>query len=77
MMLVGLPIPRRTVGALNLYSRAEQPMSAHLAALAEAFAGYAAVAVANASLYQSALDEAHHMHQAMKNRVVIEQAKGS
>ena len=43
--------------------------------LAEAFAGYAAVAVANAARYSTA-DLARHMQLAIKSRAVIEQAKG-
>ncbi len=73
---VGLPVPQRTVGALNMYSAADHAIAAKSVELAEAFAGYAAVAVANAALYQSAVEEARHMHEALKTRAVIEQAKG-
>lgn len=73
---VGLPIPQRTIGALNMYSAADHPVSADSVVLAEAFAGYAAVALANATLYHSAVDEAHHMHAALRHRSTIEQAKG-
>ena len=73
---VGLPIPQRTTGALNLYSAAERPFAMESVALAEAFAGYAAVAVANAALYQSAVEEARHMHETLKTRAVVEQARG-
>lgn len=73
---VGMPIPQRTVGALNMYSRAGHPLSAESLTLAETFAGYGAVVLANAALYHSAVDEAQHMQTAMQTRAVIEQAKG-
>ena len=38
---VGLPIPQRVVGALNLYSRRSEPFAPESVAVAEAFAGYA------------------------------------
>ena len=76
VLAVGLPVPQRTVGALNLYSTAQGPIPADSVALVQAFAGYAAVAIANAALYHSAAEEARHMHEALKTRAVIEQAKG-
>jgi AmiR/NasT family two-component response regulator len=44
--------------------------------LAQTFAGYAAVALANAHLYDTQASLAQHMQAAMENRAVIEQAKG-
>jgi AmiR/NasT family two-component response regulator len=44
--------------------------------LAETFATYAAVAVANAALYTSTAALASQMQQAVKSRAVIDQAKG-
>ena len=44
--------------------------------LAETFAGYAGVALANAALYHSTLTYAEDMTAAMRSRAVIEQAKG-
>lgn len=76
LLSVGMPIPQRTVGALNMYSTVEQPIPAETVALAQGFAGYAAVAVANAALYHSAVDETRHMNEALKTRATIEQAKG-
>ncbi len=73
---VGLPIPQRTVGALNMYSDTEGPISADSVGLAEAFAIYAGVAVANAALYQATASQAEDMLSAMRSRAVIEQAKG-
>ena len=71
-----VPIPQRTVGALNMYSVVGHAFSTESLALAESFAGYAGVAVANAALYQSAVQEARHIHQALETRSIIEQAKG-
>jgi len=44
--------------------------------LAQTFAGYAAVALANAHLYDVTATLAQHMQAAMESRAVIEQAKG-
>jgi AmiR/NasT family two-component response regulator len=44
--------------------------------VAQTFAGYAAVALANAHLYDAQATLAQHMQAAMENRAVIEQAKG-
>ena len=76
VLAVGLPIPQTTVGALNMYSTTREPISPESVALAETFAGYAAVAVANAALYDAAVSETRNMHEALKTRAVIEQAKG-
>lgn len=73
---VGLPVAQRVIGALNLYLATGQPMSPTSVEMVEAFASYAAVAVANAALYHSTADLAHHMQKAMQSRAVIEQAKG-
>jgi GAF domain-containing protein len=73
---VGLPIPQRTVGALNLYSSAPRPVDEQTVTLAEDFAGYAAVAVANAAFSDDATKLAGQMRTAMQSRAVIEQAKG-
>ena len=76
VLSVGLPVARRSVGALNLYVTAAPPIPESSVRLAETFASYAAVAVANAVLYQSAVEQAEHMKAAMRSRAVIEQAKG-
>lgn len=73
---VGLPVPQRTIGALNIYVGADEPMDAEAQELAQTFAGYAAVALANATLYTSTADLAEQMQHAMQSRAVIEQAKG-
>src|SRR4029079_19676080 len=66
----------RVIGALNVYGTRGRPFDADAARLAEPFAGYAAVALANAALYQSTVDLAENLQQAMHSRAVIEQAKG-
>lgn len=76
VLSVGLPIPQRTVGALNMYSSAEAAFADDSIILAETFAGYAAVAIANTVSYRNALDLAANLHAAMESRAVIEQAKG-
>ena len=72
---VGLPVADRVVGALNTYCRSEA-MSESSVELAEASAGYAAVALANAARYASTAERAENMAAAMRSRAVIEQAKG-
>ena len=72
---VGLPVASEIVGGLNLYSTTGVMDEAALR-LATTFAGYAAVAVANAARFSSAEDRAQNMMAAMQSRAVIEQAKG-
>jgi GAF domain-containing protein len=76
VLSVGLPIPQRTVGALNMYSSADTPFADASIALAETFAGFAAVAITNTVVYHDALDLASNLRLAMESRAVIEQAKG-
>jgi len=73
---VGLPVPQRVVGALNLYATGEQAFDEEAVELAETFASYAAVAIANAALYSSTSSLAAQMQAAMQSRAVIDQAKG-
>jgi GAF domain-containing protein len=73
---VGLPVPQRVVGALNLYASTPDPPAEQTIALAQAFASYAGVAVANAALYNHTAELADQMRAAMQSRSVIEQAKG-
>jgi GAF domain-containing protein len=72
---VGLPIPQRTIGALNIYGSAG-PFTDREVESAHAFAGHAAVAVANAALFAGTADLARNLQIAMASRAVIEQAKG-
>jgi transcriptional regulator with GAF, ATPase, and Fis domain len=73
---VGLPVPQRVVGALNVYASTPDPLAEETISLAQAFASYAGVAVANAALYNRTAELADQMRAAMQSRSVIEQAKG-
>jgi len=73
---VGMPVPQRVVGALNLYSTTTERISDDTVALARTFASYAAVALANALLHSSTARLADQLQEAMGSRAVIEQAKG-
>jgi GAF domain-containing protein len=73
---VALPVQQSIVGALNFYSHQPECFDDGAAELARTFAGYAAVAVANAHLYETNATLAEDMRRAMESRVVIEQAKG-
>ncbi|TNH24962.1 GAF and ANTAR domain-containing protein [Micromonospora orduensis] len=73
---IGLPIQESVVGALNVYGASPNAFDPSAIAVAEGFAAYAAVALANAHLYDSAATLAEQMREAMRSRAVIEQAKG-
>jgi AmiR/NasT family two-component response regulator len=73
---IGLPVYEAVNGALNLYATKPENFDEDAIILAETFAGYAAVALANAHLYDVTASLAQHMQAAMRNRAVIEQAKG-
>jgi len=73
---VGLPVPQRVVGALNLYASTPNHLAEETIALVQAFASYAGVAVANAALYNHTAALADQMQAAMQSRSVTEQAKG-
>jgi GAF domain-containing protein len=75
-MSIGLPVERRTVGALNVYGTGDGPFDETTAELATAFASYAAVAVANAGLYATTATLAGNLQKALDSRAVIDQAKG-
>lgn len=73
---IGLPIQDAVIGALNIYGTKPEAFDDDAVTLAQTFAGYAAVAMANANLYDTTASLAHHMQAAMESRAVIEQAKG-
>ncbi|WP_432548370.1 ANTAR domain-containing protein [Kineococcus sp. SYSU DK004] len=73
---VGMPMPQRTVGGINVYRFGDPPLDEDALHLLQTFAGYAAVAVANHSLYASAVSLSVNLQAAMQSRAVIEQAKG-
>jgi GAF domain-containing protein len=73
---VGLPVQDTVNGALNVYSRRKEAFDTEALEVLSGFAGYAAVALANAHLYSTTAALADQMAQAMASRAVIEQAKG-
>ncbi|MGB2571204.1 GAF and ANTAR domain-containing protein [Micromonospora citrea] len=74
-MSIGLPIQEAVVGALNVYG-AQPGAFDEVTEAAQTFADHAAVALANAQLYENAATLAEQMQAAMHSRAVIEQAKG-
>ncbi|GGQ71579.1 GAF and ANTAR domain-containing protein [Couchioplanes azureus] len=76
VLSVGLPLLDDVTGALNIYGRRPAAFDDEAVTLARSFAGYAAVALANAYAYHSTADLARHLQAAMDSRAVIEQAKG-
>jgi GAF domain-containing protein len=73
---IGLPVERRTIGALNVYGTGDARFDESTAQLGTAFASYAAVAVANAGLYATTATLAANLQRALGSRAVIDQAKG-
>jgi GAF domain-containing protein len=73
---IGLPVHESVAGALNVYAMKPGAFDDDAVVLAQTFAGYAAVALANAHLYDTQATLAQHMQAAMESRAVIEQAKG-
>jgi GAF domain-containing protein len=73
---VGLPILDDVAGSLNLYGGTRRAFDTDAVEIAQTFAGYAAIALANAHLYETTTNLARHMQSAMESRAVIEQAKG-
>jgi GAF domain-containing protein len=76
VLSVGLPIVESVTGAVNIYGLRPAAFDDDTVVLAQQFAGYATVALANAHLHDSTASLAQHMQAAMENRAVIEQAKG-
>jgi GAF domain-containing protein len=73
---VGLPVHENVTGALNIYATTPKAFDDDAIAIAQTFAGFAAVGLANAHLYETQATLAGHMQRAMERRAVIEQAKG-
>jgi GAF domain-containing protein len=73
---MGIPIQDVVVGALNMYGTTPRAFDDASIDLARTFAGYAAIALANAHLYSSSAALAVQMRQAMESRSVIDQAIG-
>ena len=73
---IGLPVQDALTGALNLYATKPDTFDDDAIAVAQTFASYASVAMANAYVVESKKTLAQHMEAAMESRAVIEQAKG-
>jgi hypothetical protein len=73
---IGLPLQESVSGAFNVYSLKPYAFDEDTVILAETFAGYAAVAMANACLYDGPAALTGHLTAAMGSRALIEQAKG-
>lgn len=73
---IPLPIQEDLIGALNIYSRSADAFDPRDTRAGEAFAAYAAIAVANADTFTSTAEAAEHLRRAMASRATIEQAKG-
>jgi hypothetical protein len=73
---IGLPAQKTVTAALNLYARTPGAFDGDAISVGQRFAGYAAVALANAHLYDTKATLAAQMQAAMETLAVIEQAKG-
>jgi GAF domain-containing protein len=73
---IGLPVERLVTGALNIYATEPAAFNDDTITLAHKFVGYAAIALANAHLYDTTATLAQQLQTAMDSRAVIEQAKG-
>jgi GAF domain-containing protein len=73
---IGMPIHEEVTGALNVYAGKPEAFDSDAIILGQTFAGYAAVALANAHVYDAQATLAQQMQAAMQSRAVIEQAKG-
>lgn len=71
-----LGVDGQSFGAMNLYSRTERGFDEDSRHTGELFAAQASVVLANAQVYWDARDLGAGLGEAMKNRAVIEQAKG-
>jgi len=66
----------RTMGALNLYSKRDEPFDDHDVAAAQVFADHAAVILANAVTYASVEANTRHLQTALETARVIGRAQG-
>jgi GAF domain-containing protein len=73
---IGMPLHEQVTGALNVYAGKPHAFDGDAIILGQTFAGYAAVALANAHRYDAQASLAQQMQAAMQSRAVIEQAKG-
>jgi GAF domain-containing protein len=75
-LAIGLPVHEEVTGALNVYAAKPDTFDQDAVDLAQTFAGYAAVTLANVHLYDVTATLAQQMAAAREHRAVIEQAKG-
>ena len=73
---IPIPLQRGVAAALNIYSLRARAFDEGGRSLADTFAGYAAVAIANMHVYEAQGRVAEQLQTAMQSRAVIEQAKG-
>lgn len=73
---IGLPVLEEVTGALNVYATEPEAFDDDAIILGQTFAGYAAVALANAHVFDAQARLAQHLQAAMQSRAIIEQAKG-
>jgi GAF domain-containing protein len=73
---VGLTVERRCIGALNVYGAGGGGFDDEAVGVATAFAGYAAIAAANANIHASTATLARNLERALDSRAIIDQAKG-
>ena len=73
---IPVPLQREVSAALNIYSTDRDAFDDGTVELAQTFAAYAGVALANMHLYMAQAQVAEQLQQAMQSRAVIEQAKG-
>jgi GAF domain-containing protein len=75
-MSIGLPLYESVSGALNVYATEPHAFDENAVVLGETFGGYAAMAMANAHLYDRTAAFVPQTQTAQASRAVIEQAKG-
>ncbi|TKJ29879.1 hypothetical protein A6V29_19170 [Blastococcus sp. CCUG 61487] len=75
-LAVPVPVYQTVHAALNLYAVDAHAFGSEASAVAREFASYAAAAVRNMHLYETTRERADNLEIAMRNRAVIEQAKG-
>jgi GAF domain-containing protein len=73
---IGLPLRESVSGALNVYARDPHAFDDDAVILAETFAGYAAIAMANAHPHDDPATPAGRTRSVLDDRAVLEQAKG-
>src|SRR4051812_1300442 len=76
LLSIGLPLHESVSGAVNVYATKPHAFDQDAVILAQTFAGYAAVAMANAHRYDGTATLGRHTQAAMDSRAVVEQAKG-